>query len=367
MTRRKHGFPEAPAPSADPDAWWEPITAEAPAGPWLEYDTAYAALGARMMPSVEVQYGDFRQRRDAPAWPELERECRDLLRRSRDITLLVWWLRCRVHACGADGLEQGLRVMQRVLQALSAHVHPQIQVEGETDPAVRANSLAALADPETLLADVRDVVAFGSGGEARTVRDVERAEAGDDAARQESRARLLRAWRDGDARCLALHRANQALHDIASWAGEHLGPHAPDLGALQRLLEVFAEPDLTEGPMAGVGQPPSETDSSSRAPDPAAEPRDEPRVAAAQRERTEESKESEEAVASCGALGSATPPRDRDGAQACIAEARRWFELHEPSSPVSVLLRQAERLVGKRYAEVAQAIPPDLLARWDAS
>ena len=361
MTRCKHDVPEAPAPSADPDAWWEPISAEAPAGPWLEYDTAYAALGARMVPPVEVQYGDFRQRRDAPAWPELERECRDLLRRSRDITLLVWWLRCRVHACGADGLEQGLRVMQRVLRALGAHVHPQIQVEGETDPAVRANALAALADPETLLADVRDVVAFGSGGEARSVRDVERAEAGDDCARQESRARLLRAWRDGDARCLALHRASQALQDIASWATQHLGPHAPDLGALQRLLEAFAEPDSSEVPVASVGQPTSEADSASPVPDPVAEPRDEPPAAAARPEQPEQP------VSRCRALGSATPPpRDRDGARACIAEARQWFELHEPSSPVSVLLRQAERLVGKSYAEVAQAIPPDLLASWDA-
>ena len=29
------------------------------------------------------------------------------------------------------------------------------------------------------------------------------------------------------------------------------------------------------------------------------------------------------------------------------------------------LLKQAERLVGKRFAEVAQVIPPELLAKWD--
>ncbi len=54
----------------------------------------------------------------------------------------------------------------------------------------------------------------------------------------------------------------------------------------------------------------------------------------------------------------------RDHARASIAVARDWFELHEPSSPVGLLLRQAERLIGRPYAEVAQAIPAELAARW---
>ena len=56
----------------------------------------------------------------------------------------------------------------------------------------------------------------------------------------------------------------------------------------------------------------------------------------------------------------------REQVRAYIREARDWLEQHEPSSPVAILLKQAERLVGKRFAEVAQAIPPDLLAKWDA-
>ena len=51
--------------------------------------------------------------------------------------------------------------------------------------------------------------------------------------------------------------------------------------------------------------------------------------------------------------------------EAVRGEARAWFEQHEPSSPVAVLLKQAECLVGKRYAEVASAIPAELLAQWD--
>ncbi|MFX3549126.1 hypothetical protein V8921_11830 [Ralstonia mannitolilytica] len=55
---------------------------------------------------------------------------------------------------------------------------------------------------------------------------------------------------------------------------------------------------------------------------------------------------------------------DRSAALASIRAARSWFEAHEPSSPVGLLLKQAERLSGKRFDEVFQAIPADLVERW---
>jgi type VI secretion system protein ImpA len=60
-----------------------------------------------------------------------------------------------------------------------------------------------------------------------------------------------------------------------------------------------------------------------------------------------------------------TLPADRHAALALIRTAREWFEQHEPSSPIPMLLRRAEQFVGKRYAEVVMAIPAELLAQWD--
>jgi type VI secretion system protein ImpA len=54
----------------------------------------------------------------------------------------------------------------------------------------------------------------------------------------------------------------------------------------------------------------------------------------------------------------------REAALERIREARHWFELNEPSSPIPVLLRRAEQFVGKRYAQVVKAIPSELLAQW---
>lgn len=50
-----------------------------------------------------------------------------------------------------------------------------------------------------------------------------------------------------------------------------------------------------------------------------------------------------------------------------IRAARDWFEINEPSSPVAVLLKQAERMVGKRFSQVADSIPLDLLQKWEAA
>ena len=49
-----------------------------------------------------------------------------------------------------------------------------------------------------------------------------------------------------------------------------------------------------------------------------------------------------------------------------IRAARDWFESNEPSSPVAVLLKQAERMVGKRFSQVADSIPLDLMQKWEA-
>ncbi|MDP9896111.1 type VI secretion system protein ImpA [Variovorax boronicumulans] len=309
----------------------QPLNARDPCGPSLEYDAEYAVLLSRMSPRGDAQYGQFVGTPEAPNWAEIERDCRRLLLRTRDINLFVWLCRARARVAQAAGLAQSLVVLSEVLERWPDAVHPQLVVEGERDPAVRANALAALADPDGLLGDVREIVVAANAARHLTVREIERAWSVPrlaDAPSPESVAQQLAQLRlaangDADAPVNLLSQALRATRQIVDWAARQLGGDAPSLQALIDLLKPFDEIDVVRrtesvSPREGVPRP----------------------------------------------SVSGLVPRD-DVLQA-IRSARQWFENHEPSSPVAVLLKQAERMVGQRFALVANAIPLDLLQKWDS-
>ncbi len=314
-----------------------PFSAAAPCGPSLEYDAEYAVLLARMSPRGDAQYGQFVGTPDAPNWAEVERDCRRLLLRTRDINLFVWLCRARTRLAQAPGLAQSLVLLAEALQTWPEAVHPQLVIEGERDPAVRANALAALADPEGLLSDVREIVIAANAARHLTVREVERAfavprtlDATSPEAMTQQLADLSATASDAaQAPLPLLAQAAEATAQIVAWAGQHLGQDAPPLHGLVRLLAHFQRTEplaVAAVVVAAPGSPPSSPTS------------------VASRE------------------GHAT----RDDILCEIRIARRWFETHEPSSPVAVLLKQAERMTGLRFSQVADAIPLDLLRKWDA-
>ena len=313
--------------------WLLPVSALAPCGPSLEYDAEYAVLLSRMSPRGDAQYGQFVGTPETPNWAEIERDCRRLLLRSRDINLLVWHCRARARLAQAAGLAQALTALAAVLLAWPEAVHPQLFVEGERDPAVRANALAALADPEGLLSDVREIVVAANAARHLTVRDVERAWAVPrpaDAASPESMAQQLAqlhqaAKSDAEAPVSLLAQACRAVEQVDAWAASQLGHDAPPLQALVGLLKLFGEAEPTAIAAAQVAP--------------------KPRLPAT----------------------FADDFKTRGDVQSGIRAAREWFETHEPSSPVAVLLKQAERMVGQRFSLVADAIPLDLLRKWDAA
>ena len=58
--------------------------------------------------------------------------------------------------------------------------------------------------------------------------------------------------------------------------------------------------------------------------------------------------------------------QEREQIRALLRQVRLWIEHHEPSSPVAILIKQADRMWGKRFSEVATMIPPDLMKAWDS-
>ena len=344
--------------------WLQPISEALPCGESLEYDGEYAVLASRLRPKADVQYGQFSSQPEPPNWTEIEKDCRRLLLRSKDISVLIWFTRARTRTAGAAGLLEGLSALQALLQTYPEQVHPQLLIDGEIDPAVRANALAALCDPEGLLDDVREVLVSGSTAFRLTVRDIERALAVPRAAYGPEPEQVHRQLNDlrerKDPALLALTASLGCVQAVAEWSAIQLGDDAPELKPLVKLLHHLAQPRESAAPKVqaeSVDAPvvdallvqPSQAAALSGG--------------AVALQSAQSFQATHQAVMTLPNAGQASDQREH--IRALLSQVRVWIEHNEPSSPVSVLLKQAERMWGKRFSEVAGEIPPELLQAWD--
>lgn len=337
---------------AQPSAYADllnPVSDTRPCGEDLEYDPAFVLLQTKVVPRASVQYGDFVATPDPLNWAEVERDCRGLLLRTRDIRLLILLIRCRCRTAQVQGLRDGLSMLQVLLAQHPDDIHPQLVIDGDRDPAMRANALAALADRSGLLSDIRELQ-IGNKALRLQLRDVERALAlpppegaiAPDIVHQHLDA--LRAQADGPLSMIDEARAH--VETILKWCEDNLPGHVPDLDPLVRLLALTSTPPQS-------GREPAFQSDFSEASDAPSDINDIeapiPDIAP-------------NTPGAPGALGD--KPRNRDTVQQQIRAARQWFEQNEPSSPVTLLLRQTERLIGKPFAAVFQSIPADLVEQW---
>ncbi|MFG6447441.1 type VI secretion system protein TssA [Roseateles sp. BYS180W] len=333
---------ERPSLPKIPESHWHPIQDHAPCGPSLEYDHDFAVLQSRLRPRAEVQYGQFIQAASGPDWGEIEREALALLQRSRDLQVLLWFTRSRTLRAGAPGLLEGLQWMVALLQHWPDDVHPQLFIDGERDPAVRANVLAGLADPEGLLGDLRQLEVASGSGLRLTLRDIERALAktrAADAPSPEAVRQQLRHLHDKrDSTLLTLQACALAVAELQTLCQRQLGSDAPNLQPLTQLLQSLEPPAaVVAAPRSSTAAPPAP------APDPMPP----------------------QTLQALPPTHATSVNAQREQVRLALRAARQWIEEHEPSSPVAVLLKQAERMWGKRFSEIAHAIPPDLLSQWD--
>ncbi|PFH29687.1 MULTISPECIES: ImpA family type VI secretion system protein [Burkholderia] len=338
--------------------WLAPVSDSMPCGPDLEYDHDFVVLFASAAPRQDVQYGAFVGAPDPVNWSELERDCQRLMLRTKDIRVAILYTRCRTRLAGAAGLADGTGWLAAWLDGFAGQMHPQPDVDGGRDAAreMRMNALQALADPDGLLADVREIVLSKSTLARLQVRDVERAFAhprpADALAPESVTQQLLDVRMQQPEVMVGFDDAITHLAAIAAWCARHLEGYLPDLSSLTRLLGILSAP----APANAVEQleesrDPTSASSESSGNDASAqlEPVND-RTVSATKPITAQPR---------------SAPADRQAALTLIRTARTWFETHEPSSPIPVLLKRAERFVGKPYAEVVTAIPAELLSQWE--
>ena len=279
--------------------------------------------------------------------------------RSKDIRLALIFIRCRTRLASAQGLAEGLGLLAAWLNAFPDAIHPQMVVDADQDAAleIRMNALQALTDTGGLMSDVREISLTKSSATRLQIRDIERAFAHprpSDALAPESVTMQLDDLSSQEpALFKGFEEAASNLGVIEVWARAHLEGYEPDFAQLRRVLnhvsgwavrnEEVAQQSSEGSPTLKIENQPEEVSASNSG-----------------------SEGNESQAASLTERRSNDILSERHEALQAIRAARHWFERNEPSSPIPVLLRRAESCVGKRYAELVNVIPADLLMQWES-
>lgn len=310
--------------------WLQPLDDEAaPCGPDLEYDNDFLALSQSATGKPETQFAAA----EPPNWLDVRSASEEMLDRSRDLRLGVYWLRANVMLLGWPALPVGLRLLSGMLQSLAEHLHP-LPDPDDGDPYARVNALSVLRESEGLLGDLRQaqVVQDRSIGEIpgrvfELLGGLSVPVGDEETPSKEQVARMLEAAVERTPELAqSITDAVAAVDELDAAAQSALGySNAPDLGPLRAFCASVA---------ALLPSPPEELAVDEDADEGGAEP-----VARGR-----------------GLSGGVTT---RDEALRAIDMVCEFLERTEPTNPAPLFLRRARQLVNHNFLQLMKELAPE--------
>ena len=324
------------------------VSGENPCGEDISYDSDFLALEQMLQPKASGMI-DIEQEVAKPKWSEVVDLSSSLLQRSKDLRVGVYLAVGLLKKDGFPGLGQGLDVLKGLLERFWDGLYPQLDPDDDNDPLERINALASLSpervnadDPfkfkqrvmETPLCNSRQAGRFcfrdiqiAKG--AITVSEEESSSAPGgaviDAAFQDTAMEELETISKGVDSCI---RSISAITDI--FTRQAVGGQSPDLNGLRTILEKIRS-CLKEY----LGEPAGDSGGQT---------------------------ETGEGAAAYSASGEIRSSQD---AVKVLDRVCRYFEKHEPSSPVPLLLRRAKKLVSRSFVDIIADFCPDAMSQVD--
>lgn len=324
----------------------QPISDEAPTGPDLEYDADFMALERLATVKAERSIGDAVIAAEEPDWDRVAQAAQELLARSKDLRVAMHLTTAWLRTGGLAGLADGLALIHGLLDGYWDGVHPQLDAEDDDDPTARVNAVVPLGDPLGTLRYLRSTPFVQSPRIGRfTLRDLRLAN-GTLKLADNPDGNGLPTMTDIEACCMdcpedelsaALAAAGQILDRgkaIDALFSERVGTAGPELKAL--LTDAFELRRFIESQMTRR-QPQGTADGEAVAGD---------------GEDAAGSAPGGGTAASGGRIQSPEDVRRR------IDELCDYYARSEPSSPVPILLRRAQRLVGRNFVDLLQDLAP---------
>jgi len=325
---------------------------EAPCGEDLSYDPSFLALEdmLRAKPAGGVVAG-VEETAEEPNWREVRDRSLELLGRSKDLRAALYLTLALLKADGLDGLCDGLSLIKGMLERYWDGLYPQLDPDDNDDPLERMNVLQALSpstvseqDPMRFKQRLADVLLCNSARMGKfSLRDIQLAKgeitvAAEGAASIPGMDVIDAAFQDTATEELqtTVQAVSEAIEHAAAittlFSKQASQGQTPDLSGFQAVLGQVHK--CVQGYLAkrGYGQAAPEV-----------------------------------ASADDDVEGGGPPPsaaiRSADEALLAMEKVCEYFERHEPSSPVPLLLRRAQRLVSKNFLDVVQDVCPEALSQ----
>lgn len=322
------------------DALSQPVSEDLPSGENLEYDAQFLELvnlfEAKPKAGASVDDGEAG---DGPDWKAIGRLAEKLSEQTRDLRVQVYGTIASIHTGGMPAFRDNLKVLSIYLADFWDSVHPQLDPEDDNDPILRANTLENLNEYSLIsmglehvkLVEMRGIgvftprsIALSEGKEAPSageeVLDVNLIRQAFSSAESENVAETVQAANESVA---LLDEINSVWKEKSGdSAGLVLGNATKSLGHIQSILAEYC--------------PSQQADVADEGAEGAAEASDAGAVQAV--------------AAGISSRGDVIKSIDR------ICE---YYAAHEPSSPVPMLLRRAQRLVEKSFIEILEDMVPD--------
>ena len=335
----------------------EPISPDQPCGENLEYDADFGKLERAAQPVAAQQIGESVVEGQEPEWKTVLGLAQDLMPRTKDLRVAVLLTRALLHTKGFPGFREGLAVLRGLVERYWDEVHPQLDPDDDLDPTLRVNTLINLCDQENCLQAVfaaplmssavlgsvtyRDyLLASGeisprADEEPREMSVIEGVFLNEDADQLQQQAETLQG-------ALEDVRAIEEAITAAVGAGQSVGfePLESPLNKMSRLLQGYVE-------QRGIGAAEEESygdfDSGSDVGDGSFDAD----------------------VGDSGTEGRTSrrpPPADeinnRDDVIRMLDKICKYYDEHEPSSPVPLLLKRAKRVAAMTFLELLRELTP---------
>lgn len=334
--------------SVDIEALVGDVSEDNPCGDDLEYDSEFGALDRLAQVKPEQQFGDTIIPAEEPDWREVRDSAVSLFSRTKDLRVAAYLVKALIRTDGFEGFADGLEVTHRLIRDRWEGIHPLLDPDDDNDPTMRVNVLVSLCDADGVLRPLRAAPLVSSRMMGRFgLRDLAIASgeipapANSDTPPPDSGA-INAAFMDVpleelEATGTAIDRAIETIGEIETTVTAQVGAaNAASMGAVIEVLRE-ARSELNErlaqrGVTVGGGDEPAE--------------------------------DAEGAPAAGGqaAAGPRAIPGEISSREDVIRTLDRlcqYYERHEPSSPIPMLLTRAKRLVTMSFMEILGDLAPE--------